>query len=113
MRKRMLIAIGLLCWIAVVAFGIALRFDMLPQPPPPPPSVTVENFKRIRVGTRLGDVEERFGCRGKLDRNAGYEYLVWTGEDCKVRIRFLAMGDYDCVQSGELITNEGDVFTVP
>jgi hypothetical protein len=116
MRRRLLIGIGLILWIGLVVFVMTTRFDFRLDPPPPP-GVNVETFKHLYVGMTLPELEERLGGPGKYDRSAGNEYswLVWTGPDCKMRVRFgnCFGSPGDCLAFAELITNDGHVFTVP
>jgi hypothetical protein len=86
------------------------------------PGVTVENFQRMHRNTAGTEVLKLFGCKGRYDPNMP-EYSIWDGPECKVRLRFYTAaqaGSYfyhddrtAYVYIGELITDEGKVYTIP
>jgi hypothetical protein len=115
MRKRLLIG-GLMLWTGLVALAMAIRFEFRVDPPPPR-GVNVEAFMHLRVGMTLPELEERLGGPGKRDRTVGkeYDWLVWIGPDCKMRVRFCNCfgSPTSCLEFAELITNDGHVHTIP
>ncbi len=124
----------MLFWLRCVAINIILicvlllasTYSMLRRKSvdtrPFTPGVTVENFKRMHRNTPQAEVLKLFGCKGRFDRSVP-EYDIWDCPECKVRIRFYTAahaGSYfyrddntPYVYTGELITNEGKVYSIP
>jgi hypothetical protein len=84
------------------------------------PGVTLENFKRMHRNTPETEVIKLFGCKGRFDHEFGE---IWDGPECKVRIRFYSAAEAGSyfyrndptphLYTGELVTNEGKVYTIP
>jgi hypothetical protein len=86
------------------------------------PGVTLENYQRMHRNTPAAEVSKLFGCKGRFDPEMP-GYAIWDGPECKVRIRFYTAahaGSYfyaddptPYLYTGELVTDEGKVYTIP
>jgi hypothetical protein len=103
MRKRMLLAFGLLIGLGLVAL-VVWRLQ------PPRSGVTEANFRRLHAGMSEAQVEAILGpTEVPVMCNTGDMTYAWQGEHCSACIAFFASGSCD----GTLRTDDGRVMTIP
>jgi hypothetical protein len=105
-RLLLVLAVGLLAGLGVAGWML-LRPQPLP-PEPPPPGVTPDNFRRLRQGMSIAEVEAALGEPEKRIEMWALTTQVWKGEGCRISITF----GMDAL-FGELDTEDGQVVGLP
>jgi hypothetical protein len=108
MRKRLLLAFGL---VACLGLAALVAWHLWP----PKPGVTEANFHRLRVGMSEEEVGAVLGGPGEfVCAMTCSHFQYWEGGHCRVGIRFSDVGgDGVSAESGGLTTDDGRTVDLP
>jgi hypothetical protein len=102
MRRKLLVSLLLAFLLSTIGFAVYLATR-----PPPQGGVTIENFRRVSKGMKLGEVERILGTgEDQFEVEDLPQTCTWKSKGIIIRVVF-AKGE---ARSGAILTREGQVF---